>query len=102
MRERVLPIVMGLASIGFLVSPLPRRSIPLSERIEGKRREVENARHAEAVLTTTIDRMLVSSREQLVAARAGKRGLEVFRERRTAARRTSRLSSASRRPYGRH
>jgi murein DD-endopeptidase MepM/ murein hydrolase activator NlpD len=47
-----LPIALGLCA--YLVLPLPGLSAPLSDRIDQKRDEVEQAKQKEGVLTTTI------------------------------------------------
>lgn len=47
-----LPIALGLCA--YLVLPLPGLSAPLSDRIDQKRAEVEEAEQEEGVLTTTI------------------------------------------------
>lgn len=47
-----LPLI--LAALAYLVLPLPGQSEPLSQRIEKKRGEIEQTKHQEGVLTTTI------------------------------------------------
>ena len=49
-----LPIALGLSA--YLVLPLPGLSAPLSDRIDQKRHEVDEAKQEEGVLTTTIQR----------------------------------------------
>src|ERR687894_39355 len=47
-----LPIALGLCA--YLVLPLPGLSAPLSDRIQEKREQIDDAKHKEGVLTTTI------------------------------------------------
>jgi murein DD-endopeptidase MepM/ murein hydrolase activator NlpD len=47
-----IPIVLGLSA--YVLLPLPGQTAPLSERIEGKRSQVEQKKHQEGVLTETI------------------------------------------------
>ena len=47
-----LPIALGLCA--YLVLPLPGLSAPLSDRIEQKREQIDQAKQKEGVLTTTI------------------------------------------------
>ena len=47
-----LPIALGLCA--YLVLPLPGLSAPLSDRIEEKREQIDQAKQKEGVLTTTI------------------------------------------------
>jgi murein DD-endopeptidase MepM/ murein hydrolase activator NlpD len=47
-----LPIALGLCA--YLVLPLPGLSAPLSDRIQEKRGQIEQAKQKEGVLTTTI------------------------------------------------
>ena len=49
-----IPLTLALAA--FLVLPLSGLSAPLSERIQQKRSQIEQARQKEGVLTTTIQR----------------------------------------------
>ncbi|MGH2713183.1 MAG: coiled-coil domain-containing protein, partial [Thermoleophilaceae bacterium] len=47
-----VPITLALAA--YLLLPLPGLSAPLPQRIEKKRDQIEDARHKEGVLSTTI------------------------------------------------
>ncbi|MEA2330613.1 MAG: hypothetical protein QOH58_751 [Thermoleophilaceae bacterium] len=47
-----LPIALGLCA--YLVLPLPGLSAPLSDRIQEKRAQIDNAKQKEGVLTSTI------------------------------------------------
>jgi murein DD-endopeptidase MepM/ murein hydrolase activator NlpD len=47
-----LPITLAL--VAYLALPLPGLSAPLSQRIEKKRQQINQARHKEGVLSTTI------------------------------------------------
>jgi murein DD-endopeptidase MepM/ murein hydrolase activator NlpD len=49
-----LPIALGVSA--YLVLPMPGLSAPLSDRIDQKKHEVEEAKQKEGVLTTTIQR----------------------------------------------
>ena len=50
----LLPIALALSA--YLLLPLPGLSAPLSDRIEGKRAQIEEKKQQEGVLTTTIQR----------------------------------------------
>jgi len=47
-----IPITLGLAA--YVLLPMPGQTAPLSERIEAKRSQVEEKKHQEGVLTSTI------------------------------------------------
>jgi murein DD-endopeptidase MepM/ murein hydrolase activator NlpD len=49
-----LPIALGLCA--YLVMPLPGLSAPLSDRIDQKKQQIEEAEQKEGLLTTTIQR----------------------------------------------
>jgi murein DD-endopeptidase MepM/ murein hydrolase activator NlpD len=55
--KRLFVAITAMALAAALLSPLPGRSVPLPERIDAKRHEVERAKRTEGVLTHTIARL---------------------------------------------
>jgi peptidoglycan hydrolase CwlO-like protein len=53
--KKTLLLPIALAVLAFLVLPMPGLSAPLSSRIDTKRKQIEQHKAKEGVLSTTID-----------------------------------------------